>query len=113
MPQPQKDPLTKASTGMDRPVDWEQRLVRLDEIHYFDPVVQAVLVVGADGTGFATPGQSSGRAAEMAGEDARREGYKPVQGGLFWNAGERRLYVKESDHYVLFALDRRTDADPS
>ena len=112
MPQPEKDAM-KPPPASDRPVDWAQRLIRLDEVHYFDPVVQVVLVAGANGTGFETPGQNSKPAPGMVEGDARREGYHPVQGGLFWNESERRLYVKESGHYVLYALDRRADADPS
>jgi hypothetical protein len=113
MPQPNKVPIQQPRLAADQPLGWAERLIRLDEAHFFDPVVQTVVVADADGAGFNAPSQSSKRAAGMVESDARREGYKAVQGGYFWNEGERRLYVKETDQYVLCALDRRADDNPS
>ncbi|HXC64560.1 MAG TPA: hypothetical protein VNZ67_09380 [bacterium] len=96
------------------PADRATRLIRLDESHYFDPVLKVVLVASAGGLD--TPGQSSeraGRAAGMVRQEARWEGYEAVQEGLFWNAGEQRLYEKGRGRDLLVALDRRADADPS
>jgi hypothetical protein len=104
-----KDLLEPVRPTVEGSADWTQRLIRLDEAHYFDPEGQTVLVAGADGAGYDSPGQSSERAGWAAGtveQKARQEGYKPLQGGLFWHAAARRLYVKEREHYVLFALDR-------
>jgi hypothetical protein len=109
MPQTLKEPFEPTRHEASGTADWAQRLIRLDEAHYFDPEGQAVLVDGADGAGYDSPGQSSERAGWAAGtveQKARQEGYKPLQGGLFWHAAARRLYVKEREHYVLFTLDR-------
>lgn len=50
------------------------------------------------------------QAAAVVEDAARGEGYTPVEGGLFWNAEIKRLYVKSGDHYVLYSFDRREDA---
>ena len=99
----------------DKRAERDERLIRLDDAHYFDPLNKEILFKDLGGGGeFRNLGHNQvymKKAADFMEAEARRDGYLPVQGGLFWHPVEKRLFVKSGDHYVLFALDRRDDPD--
>lgn len=90
----------------------DARLVKLDQAHYFDPKHHLILEKTPEG--YKNLGHDAAllqEAAEKTEESARRKGYLPLAGGLFWDAAGKQLYVKNQDRYVLYAQDRRKAGD--
>lgn len=84
------------------------RLIPLDESHYFDPQDQWVIL--KDGSHFHKLNHSSSHTElteDGMGAEATREGFVPVQGGVFWNPKTKSLYLKNDGHYVLYTHNRR------
>ncbi len=97
------DAFEKLDECQDKKDDRDQRLIRLDDLHYFDPVHKQVLVRDAGAGGYAAlelPLDSAGAAASPGAGT-----FTPVEGGLFWHAETKRLYVKNDDVYVPFTPD--------
>jgi hypothetical protein len=99
--------MDKLAECKDKAEERRERLVRLDDTHYFDPQNKQVLF--KDGDSYANIGHNAhfeAQAAYKVEEEARSKGYTRVEGGMFWDAGARRLYVRNDGHYVLYSIDR-------
>ncbi|HTB21815.1 MAG TPA: hypothetical protein VK914_03820 [bacterium] len=91
----------------------DERLVRLDTSHFFDPQNGEVLLQeGGEYRNLGHLPRLLSRAADEIEESALKQGYMPVEGGRFWSAAEQRLYVKNGGHYVLYSLNRRKRSSP-
>lgn len=85
-----------------------ERLQPLDESHYFDPGERKVLRRVLDRYNTVADGLDSTRhSVENAERALSGHSFKSIGNGLYWNPGERSLFVKSNDHYVLYARDRR------
>ena len=84
------------------------RLIQLDECHYFD--TQDRVVLQKDGSQLkdihCDPVYLR-RAGERIREEAQKHGYIPIESGSFFNPKTKHLYVINGERYVLYALDRR------
>jgi hypothetical protein len=88
-----------------------ERLIQLDERHFYDPLDQWVLF--KDGSQFRKLSHSvvyQKLAAAKVEAQARELGFQPLEGGLFWHAGTKDLYVKNGKGYVLYSVDPLTVA---
>jgi hypothetical protein len=90
-----------------------ERLLALDDEHYFDPPGRQVLrrVLDRYNT-VADHLDETKHPLDVAERIVAGAGFKAVGNGLFWNRQERSLYVKHDDHYVLYTRDRRKADTP-
>lgn len=87
------------------------RLIRLDDSHFFDPLDKIILLkVGKNFRNLGHDKVYLEIAAEKIEEKARADGFTALANGLFWNPTTKHLYVKNTDRYVLYTLDRRNTA---
>lgn len=81
-----------------------KRLVRLTVGVYFDPVTREVLrKVGSQYIFL----RHDRRRTTRTGGKAEAVTLKPIQGGLYWDPKEMKVYQFRSGHYVLYSKDRR------
>jgi len=107
------DAMEKLAECGDKKTERDQRLMRLDARHYFDPLNKQILCRDHEGGEFRNLGHSPvfmRQAAALVEEAAARDGYTAVSGGLFWNPTSKSLYAKSGDHYVLYSPDRRDES---
>ena len=84
------------------------RLIQLDEFHYFDTQDKVLLL--KDGAQYRNVNCNPvylKRSQERIREDAKKTGAMPIEGGSFWNAKTKHLYIINGERYVLYAMDRR------
>jgi hypothetical protein len=98
----------KLSTAKGNIRETSNRLIQLDECHYFDTQDKVVLL--KDGSQFknirCAPVYLK-RSADRIREEARKSGFVSVESGSFWNPQTKHLYVINGERFVLYALDRR------
>jgi len=81
-----------------------KRLIRLKVGVYFDPVTREVLrKVGSQYVFL----RHDRRRTTRSGESKAAVTLKPIQGGLFWDTKELKVYQFRNGHYVLYSKDRR------
>jgi hypothetical protein len=84
-----------------------KRLVRLKIGVFFDPVTREVLrKVGSQYVYIRHDLRRSTRTGGRSGAVT----LKPIQGGLYWDPQELKVYQFRSGHYVLYSKDRRKSA---
>jgi hypothetical protein len=81
-----------------------KRLIRLRVGVYFDPVTREVLrKVGSQYVFL----RHDRRRTTRTGGRGEAVTLKPIQGGLYWDPKEFRVYQFRNGHYVLYSKDRR------
>lgn len=81
-----------------------KRLVRMKVGVFFDPVTREVLrKVGSQYVFL----RHDRRRTTRSGASAGTVTLKPIQGGLFWDTKELKVYQFRNGHYVLHSKDRR------
>jgi hypothetical protein len=84
-----------------------KRLVRLKTGVFFDPVTREVLrKVGSQYVFI----RHDLRRSTRTGARSEAVTLKPIQGGLYWDPKELKVYQFRAGHYVLYSRDRRKSA---
>ena len=98
----------KLSVAKESVRETPNRLIQLDECHYFD--TQDKVVLQKDGSQFKNVHCAPvylKRSADRIREEAKKTGFVPVLTDSFWNPQTKHLYVINGERYLLYALDRR------
>ena len=98
----------KLSTAKESVRESPNRLIQLDECHYFD--TQDKVVLQKDGSQFKNVHRAPvylKRSADRIRDEAKRTGFVTVLTDSFWNPQTKHLYVINGERYLLYALDRR------
>jgi len=98
----------KLSMALESVRETPNRLIQLDECHYFD--TQDKVVLQKDGSQFRNVHCAPvylKRSADRIREEALKSGFVPVLTDSFWNPHTKHLYVINGERFVLYALDRR------
>jgi hypothetical protein len=95
--------MEKLDECQDKAGDRDQRLIPLDEQHFFDPQTKQVLFkAGASYRNLGHDAHFEAVAARIIEEEADAKGYTALPGGLYWDKANRSLYVKNGGHYVFY-----------